>query len=133
MLSNDTRQYLIEIFGKWELCIKRAFDIITALTFLRLSTDLPCRCLDHFLESDTDLHAYESLVDILNDPASMDILLVPIPFLVLSPSYTPSIPRRNRIDKDPSNLTQDIGMLISHRFVKFPRPLPSKHTPQWYC
>ncbi|ELR08005.1 glutamine-dependent NAD(+) synthetase [Pseudogymnoascus destructans] len=32
-------------------------------------------CLDHFLESDTDLHSWESLVMILEDPICKDILL----------------------------------------------------------
>lgn len=32
-------------------------------------------CLDHFLESDTDLHSWESLVTILEDPICADIIL----------------------------------------------------------
>src|SRR5579862_5306990 len=59
------------------------------LTFLGLSTNPNYRCLDHFLESDTALHAWESLVDILNDPVSTDILLVPTPSPVLSSSPYP--------------------------------------------
>ncbi|TVY16505.1 putative glutamine-dependent NAD(+) synthetase, partial [Lachnellula arida] len=40
-------------------------------------TDLPFPrlCLDHFLESDTDKHAWESLVSLLQNPVCNDILL----------------------------------------------------------
>ncbi|KAI9768006.1 MAG: glutamine-dependent NAD(+) synthetase [Geoglossum simile] len=56
-------------------------------------------CLDHFLESDTALHAWESLVDILNDPASTDILLdigMPITHKLVKFPYTNTLPPNSR-------------------------------------
>jgi NAD+ synthase (glutamine-hydrolysing) len=71
-------QWALDFQGNAERILQSIKEAKAAGASLRVGPELEITgygCLDHFLESDTDLHSWESLVHILQDPVCTDILL----------------------------------------------------------
>lgn len=71
-------QWALDFQGNADRILQSIREAKTAGASLRIGPELEITgygCLDHFLESDTDLHAWESLVIILENPESQGILL----------------------------------------------------------
>ncbi|KAL2076248.1 hypothetical protein VTL71DRAFT_1191 [Oculimacula yallundae] len=71
-------QWALDFFGNRDRILESISRAKEAGASVRIGPELEITgygCLDHFLESDTCLHSWESLADIIQDPVCEDILI----------------------------------------------------------